>query len=97
MGFIILMWFILVFCHVGTGNKLETSASSQVLSTSELARLSSCFFPACVFGKEGIGFPGIGVEDRSEPQVRTCWELSLGPLEEHLVLLSNKPFLQPLS
>lgn len=26
---------------------------------------------------------------------RGCWELSLGPLEEQLVLLTNEPSLQP--
>ena len=37
--------------------------------------------------REGVGFPGTGVTNSSEPTYR-FWEANPGPLEEYLVLLS---------
>jgi hypothetical protein len=48
--------------------------------------------PACVC--EGVKCPGTGATDSCE---LPCgyWELNLDPLEEHPVLLTTKPSLQP--
>lgn len=40
--------------------------------------------------REGVKSPGAGVTDCCEFPCR-CWELSLPPLEDHLVLLTTEP------
>jgi hypothetical protein len=45
--------------------------------------------------EEHIQYPGAGVTDDCELPYK-CWEMSQGPLEEKLGLLSSKPFLHSI-
>lgn len=56
-----------------------------------------CYIHATPVGaKEDISLLGTGVPGGCEPPCR-CWEVNPGPLEEHPVLLTSKPSLQPLA
>lgn len=56
-----------------------------------------CYIHATPVGaKEDISLLGTGVPVGCEPPCR-CWEVNPGPLEEHPVLLTSKPSLQPLA
>lgn len=41
------------------------------------------------------GCPGTGMSQRQSGLSYRCWDLSLGPLEEHIVLLTGEQFVHP--